>query len=392
MTDFQKGIISLINSGLTKRKVDISADFDWESAYKLSFEHSIAPLIYHGILNSELTVPNELFSQFETSMYKELLFNSQQVYEFDAVCKAFDENKIKYMPLKGSVLKEIYPEREMRHMGDVDILINLEQYNEISKILLSLGFREYKETDHELIWIKDDTFCLELHKMLVSEANRDFYKYFGDGWRLARPTDTGRFVMSDEDMFIYLFMHYAKHFRCGGIGIKHLIDFYILSKVKTELDREYILKGLAELKLDKFFENTEKTLSVWFNGAEGDEKTDFITQTIFDNGAFGTTEKAVIGNAIKTSASVKSSFWFKVRRWISLVFPSYDNMKKKYSVLGKCPLLLPIMWAVRLVKVLFLQRGDIKKQHNKMSVITDESLNDYKAKLDYVGLGFNYEE
>lgn len=39
---------------------------------------------------------------------------------------AFDAGGIDYMPLKGSILKDLYPRHEMRMMGDADILIRME--------------------------------------------------------------------------------------------------------------------------------------------------------------------------------------------------------------------------------------------------------------------------
>ena len=48
------------------------------------------------------------------------------------------------MLLKGALLREMYPEADMRLMGDVDILIKSEQYDGIRQIMLDLGFEEKK--------------------------------------------------------------------------------------------------------------------------------------------------------------------------------------------------------------------------------------------------------
>ena len=127
------------------------------------------------------------------------------------------------MLLKGTLLKEMYPKKELRAMGDADILIKTEQYDKIKPIMQGLGFEERTESDHELIWRKPQ-LLLELHKKLIPSYNKDYYAYFGDGWQLGKPNSNfpHRFEMSDEDQMIYLFTHFAKHYRDAGIGIRPL--------------------------------------------------------------------------------------------------------------------------------------------------------------------------
>ena len=60
------------------------------------------------------------------------------------------------MLLKGASIKKIYPSSELRLMGDIDILIKEEQYEQIRKILCNIDLCEVNETDHELIWRSRD--------------------------------------------------------------------------------------------------------------------------------------------------------------------------------------------------------------------------------------------
>ena len=64
---------------------------------------------------------------------------------------AFEKNGIAHMPLKGILMKQLYPRPDMRIMGDADILIRVEQYEKIKPLLEELGFAEKLESDHELI-------------------------------------------------------------------------------------------------------------------------------------------------------------------------------------------------------------------------------------------------
>ena len=104
------------------------------------------------------------------------------------LCDLFEANGIDYLPLKGCILRSLYPSPELRSMGDIDILIKIEQYKQIRSLLTVHGFRKGYESDHEYAWDKNDVH-IELHKRLIPSYNKDYYAYYGDGWQLAKPTE-----------------------------------------------------------------------------------------------------------------------------------------------------------------------------------------------------------
>ena len=148
-------------------------------------------------------------------------------------------------------------------MGDADILIRLEQYDRIRPILESQGFTEQTETDHELIW-NDEELCLELHKHLIPSYNRDYYDYFGNGWQLAAADAHGRCAMDPEDTFIFLLVHFAKHYRDGGIGLRHITDLLVFRRAHPVMDEGYIRTALERLELTEFYRHICRLLDYWF--------------------------------------------------------------------------------------------------------------------------------
>ena len=146
---------------------------------------------------------------FENS-FQLVILDEQQRQALDALCAAFEADGIEYMPLKGAVLKSLYPRTEMRVMGDIDILIKTEQYEKVSAIMENSGYSFQYESDHELVWGKD-LITVELHKSVMTSYNKDFYAYFGDGWNLAK-ADLGTLMhsMSDEHFYIYIFLQIKK--------------------------------------------------------------------------------------------------------------------------------------------------------------------------------------
>ena len=292
------------------------------------------------------------------------------------------------MPLKGTVLKELYPKPEMRSMGDADILIKTNQYDVIKSLMQNLGYSEKIESNHEFIW-KKNNINIELHKRLIPSYNKDYYAYYGDGWRLAKLQNATRYSMTDEDQMIYLCTHFAKHYRDAGIGIKHIIDLWIYRKAKPLLDEEYIKNELTELQLYDFYVNVINTLSVWFDGKKADGKTDLITDVIFNSGVYGTGKTYILSEAVKISKSTKL---VKTKKFFKLTFLPYNSMCMKYPILKKAPLLLPILWIYRILRALLFKHNTIKIQKDTLEQMNAENIGKYQDSLNYVGLDFNFRE
>lgn len=388
MNNLQIGITGLVKSAVKGEKTVLPNDFNWTAALRLAKRHQIIPLIYYGIINSGIRIPEDVFAQIENISYKSIAVSHSQLYELENLYRAFERSGIEYMPLKGAVIKKLYPRPEMRTMGDADILIKTEQYEKIRAIMRNAGFKEAVESDHELIWNKSNIH-LELHKRLIPSYNKDYYAYYGDGWKLAVPDTGSRYKMSDEDTFIYIFTHYAKHYRDGGIGIRHITDLYIYLSAKPDLNKEYIEAELKKLNLLDFYNNTVHTLNVWLNGEKSDEMSDFITEKIFESGSYGTYKAHIMSGAVKAS---KSGGNVRIKRIVKLIFLPYKYMCDKYPVLIKAPFLLPVMWLVRIADVIFNKRDKIARQRKELDYITDDKIAEYKKELNFVGLDFNFKE
>lgn len=388
MDNFQKEFIGLIQSAFTCRASALSSDFDWVKAVDTAKKHNIAPIVFYGALNCGIPRETEHMQELHRLTLQSLMVSTRQTYEIEQIANAFEQDSIDYMPLKGVVLKPLYPQPEMRTMGDADILIKLDQYPEIEKIMARLGFSFQQETNHELIWEKPSLF-LELHKSIMTTYNKDFYRYFGNGWKLANKIpDRCRYEMSAEDFYIYIFVHLTKHYRISGIGIKHLLDLWVYIQAKPDLDWGYITKELSEMNLAKFHQNVVDTIGVWFDDGEETEVTDLITNVLFNSGQYGSAEMSMVNRALQKGES--SALKIKLKIAFASTFLPYKAMKEKYKILKKAPFLLPVMWAVRFFDVVFCQSERFKKYVKRMSRVSAKQLDENKRALYAVGLDFRY--
>ncbi len=393
MNSQQSGIILLIKSALTGEKYTLPEDFDIVEAAKVAKKHQIIALFYYGALNCGISEALPIMQKLFMLTCQLVALSERQNFEINSLFKAFEENKIDYLPLKGTLLKKLYPKSEMRIMSDADILIRTEQHDSIRPIMLDLGYVEKIESNHEFVWKKKD-IVIELHKRLIPSYNKDYYNYYGDGWRLGAPisNENTRYEMSVEDEMIYNFTHYAKHYRDAGVGIKHIVDLWVYKINNPKLDNDYILSELKKLQLDEFYKNTMDTLEMWFNGGETNEQVKFITQIIFNSGVYGTHEAHLLSAAVKTTKTLGTAQKTRISRIINTIFLPYSSMVEKYAILKKAPVLLPIMWGVRWFEALFIKKGAIKTNQQNLKILSAEKINDYQSALNFVGLDFNFKE
>ena len=369
----------------------LDSAFNWQQLLKIGQQHQITPLLYYGLVRAKIKPPPAV----EASLYKVTVsavsITQNQRHALKAVCRAFEQNGICYLPLKGASLQQLYAKPEQRLMSDADLLIKPEQYEKIKTILIGLGFLQGQESNHELIWHKPGALQLELHKMLIPSYNRDYFAYYGNGWKLAKPTKTSRFCFSPEEEFIYLFTHFAKHYRDGGIGLKHAVDLFVFKNANPALNQSYILAELKKLQLLSFYQNVSAMLRCWFSGESANKVTDFLTQRIFQSGAYGTPKARVIAQGTKTAKSVSAkNVWAK--KLLQMVFLPYGGMAQRYPVLKKAPVLLPLFWVVRWADTLVFHRSHIRQQKKVLQTLTKKEIENYQQQLNFVGLDFNFKE
>lgn len=387
----QQGILTLLKSAVTGEKLQFDGDFDWEAAKPYIKKHQIGSLIYEGAVNCgvEQTLPQMqlLFRNY----CKNLVVSEGQMHAINKLCGAFEGANIDYMPVKGCNMKPRYPKPELRAMGDADILIKLEQYDRIYPIMKELGYEEVLESDHELIW-RNGVLELELHKRLIPSYNKDYFRYFGDGWQLAKVQKGCRWSMTPEDEYIYLFTHFAKHYRDGGIGLRHVLDLWVFERSVPALDEAYVEQELNKLQLLEFRQNMVRLIKAWFCGEAMDEVTAFISDFVFGSGSWGNKESKQVAFDARDSEEAGSVGKGKLHRAVKILFPTMLGMKQRYPVLQKAPVLLPVFWVVRWVETVLFRRERIDAQKNILRRNNADQIETYQQALNFVGLDFRFKE
>lgn len=385
MNDTQRGILNLIRSALTGHALPLPEGFSMEDAEVLIQRHQIEGIAYEGAVLCGIPKTDPVMSRLFQKYCQLMIRSNSQFNALNKLFAAFEENGIDYLPVKGCILKELYPNPAMRTMGDADVLIRMEQYEKICTLVEDLGYVRDGEADHAIPWRSKDLY-LELHRSLIPSFQTTEYKHFKDVWQRSVQNSGHRFDLTCEDSFVFLFLHYVKHYRDGGIGLRQLTDLWIWQILQPQTNMQMVRQALKELNLLQFFEYTQKMLRVWFADEEPDEHSQFMTEYIFSSGSWGTSESAHVSRALRIAAEEGSNQKARIRMHINALFPSVKEMSKRYPVLSKAPWLQPVFWPYRWVTAVLFRRDNIRKCVSNITDATDEKLRSREDALLYVGL------
>lgn len=380
-------LLTLVHSALSEQKKELPEELPLEDLYVLACKHQIESIVYDGAIRCGVSKKEPVMQKLFQCSCRDMVISDRQMRRLHELYAAFDEAKIDYLPLKGCNMKLMYPRPELRAMNDADILIRIEQYDAIKPVLEKLNYAFLAESDCELKWQTKGLY-LELHKRLIPSFIKDFYAYFGDGWQLAEQKTATRYALSKEDEFLYVFTHFARHYREGGVGIRHMADIWHYRVKMPELDDEKIRTVLRKMALETFYDNILQTLRCWFEGEKHNGVTKLITAYIGNSGSFGTEEAKLLAGSIRSAKGGN----VKRRSKIGLIFPSVSNMRYAYPAVDKCALLLPVMWVYRWGKILFFRRDKLKAHQDRMSKLDNEKLDAFEESMRAVGLNFEFEE
>lgn len=386
MNDIQLGVITLIKSAVTGEKLALPNGFSLGEALRVLKKHGIQAMGYIGAVNCGIPKSDPIMQGLFQFYCRSVVFSQRQLDKINQLFDAFENNGIDYMPLKGTILKHLYPSHELRPMGDADILIRVEQYDRIKPVMESLDYTSEEENGHELPWRCQELY-VELHKCLIPDSNVDLHAYYGDGWNRATKENGCRYQMTAEDQFVFLFTHFVKHFRGGGIGCRHVTDLWVFQQKHPAMDQAYIQHQMNSIHLLEFYDNMHALLSCWFTQGQWNEKTEFISEFIFNSGIWGERKShdlAANARFVEKSGNVEKGKW---RHFLSRVFPSSTYVGYQFPVVKKVPILLPVFWVVRWVNIAIHKPDTMKRRFQMLDSSNNNEILTWQKNMDYVGLG-----
>ncbi len=383
-------LIALLTSELMGRAVDerIKAELSEEKIaelYSLSKHHDLAHIVAAALDKAGILKEGEIFSLFKNERMVAVFRYRRLVDELSRLSEFFENEKIEHIALKGSYLREFYPEPWMRTSCDVDILVKKEEIDRAKAFLEEkMGYKLVARTGHDISFDSPTGVHLELHFTLIDEGT------FGSSeerlysvWEYTSLVDgkSFTFVISDEFFYLYHIVHMAKHFMVGGCGIKSILDHWVLNN-RVPHDKEKRRAFLEKSEFAVFEEKITQLTRVWFEGAEKDPLSVSLEEFILTGGVYGTVQNSVSVGVVRK----KSRFSYALSR----IFPPHKTMVRIYPSLEKHKILLPFYHIRRWCRVVF--KGGVKKasaELSKSNAISEEEIKNTEFLLTGLGLKKN---
>lgn len=303
-------------------------------------------------------------AEFERYRRQAAFFECTLDMDREMILGGMEKAGIWYMPMKGVILKELYPQPGMRQMADNDILFDADKAEKLKSIMESLGFTtELFDKNHHDVYIKAPISTFEMHRMLFMhlEAYEKFYLYYDDiKSRLIKDEDSSYgYHFSDEDFYIYMIAHGYKHQSWRGTGLRTLLDLYVyLKKYKNTLDWSYIHQELDKLGLaETEEENRNLALKVFSDVRPGEnrdlsEKEIRLLNDFTEYGAYGSLDH--IKKVIMNGLGRPHYLWRRI-------FLTMEEVEEYYPYFYKHKILLPLLPFYRLIV-----RGNSAKREIRM--------------------------
>ncbi len=309
--------------------------------------HSVAGMAYYGIETLGIGGQGEVFAKWSQLRDKAIVKDLTQQSELDRIGKSLEQAGIRYLPLKGSVIKHLYPQSDMRTMSDIDMLIDESNAQQAREIMQGLGYTcEHFGYDVHDIYYMPPVMNVEIHRSLFGEEGKEFRQLFADPWSFCEQ-DGMLCNLRPNVFFAYVIAHALKHLEEGGTGIRTVMDLWVCVHSDMGIEPERSLEFLEPSGKGGSARQLLELSEVWFGERPHTEQTLKLEEYILGSGTYGTIQNQAQSRIEKQG---RAGYLFR------LIFPTFQHMRQHYPVLKKAPVLLPACWFVRLVTKPFINR------------------------------------
>lgn len=254
MNDTEQILLNILKEifyGIPVDYTDYSLDLQ-----QLSLEaeaQAIKALVFPWI-NKNLQEESHIFQSWKKDLVTQI-FDWYHIMDIqNELVQLLASYNYEFVILKGAANASLYPEPELRAVGDIDFLVHEEQYQEIYKFLLNNGYKSVEEIDDKMhhICLEKAGIVFELHKRPAGsqrysdDDNAFLKKYFENGISQSEIMKVYEYafpVLPVRQNGIMLLLHTAIHLKVG-IGIRHLLDWMVYAD--KNLNDEYWEKDFKE--------------------------------------------------------------------------------------------------------------------------------------------------
>lgn len=361
-------LIHLLSCALNAKAPKRSEEgIDFSALLSLAKKHQIYNMVFPLIQDME-DVPAEDKANWRNYSLSEISRMIAVNNERSVIFKALTQSEIKFMPLKGLIIKNYYPKESMRQMSDNDILFDVSKRDELAAIMKKNGYKAVATGENSDDYHKPPHSTFEFHRELFFKEH-DFCPRFDKLWQNAEQDSENPYMyhMGINDVYVYSVCHMYKHFSTAGCGIRFLADNYVFLKKESEnLDWNYINDRFKEYGIEEYEEKSRELAFKLFDEKELNEDETELFETYINFGIYGN-GNIRLSRSIERLAEASSFDNAKKKYILNRLFPSKKKMIADYRVLEKKPYLLPFYYLKRLLKGI----AEGKKTISELKAVND---------------------
>lgn len=265
MTDslFDNAFFALLRSGLWEQGAQVSPyePLDFNALFQMAKDQSVVGLLAAGLEHVE---DRKVTKQEAVPFLKKVVAlenrNASMNTFIESLFIKLRGAGISSMLVKGQGIAQCYERPQWRYSGDVDLLLDAENYVKARELFakeIAVAEPEGKSIKHQ--GMKLGAWTVELHGTLRSELSPRVDRIIDSVQeecirfglvRTWRNGETDIFLPSPDCDVIFIFTHILKHFYKGGIGLRQICDWCRLLWIYWNgIDKSLLEKWLREMRL-----------------------------------------------------------------------------------------------------------------------------------------------
>ncbi len=243
---------NLFNAG---RNVDLNED-NMNAVWCEAYAQAVTLMAFH---NSDIEILNNVNCGYiRKKLSRTLADNAKTDFEHVRICRIMSEAGIPCTILKGFASALYYPDPLMRSMGDVDFLVDTDDFEKAAKALTDGGY-ESTEKNHDVHDVYLGKVCrCEMHfqpsGIPKGKAGVKVRKYLSDLLACSQKIRTELGEVTVPSTFhhgLIILLHMCHHLTGDGLGIRHLCDWAVY------------INSVGEEKFLEMFEKVLKDIGLW---------------------------------------------------------------------------------------------------------------------------------
>ncbi len=353
---------------------------DWERMYRMADYHKVANIVYLGVLGCGEPLPEKWRERFFEKYQESLLFGGHYKESVREVLTWLDMRNISCTVLTSEVIRELYRIPEAADTSPLRIYLDEGSYSLAKGYLVDMGY----ETDavYEGLgerFVRLSSVSVELYYALPFQTA----KYI-KGMRRLLEEACGREsykrvrALSVENEFIYRIALAVYRYVTDELTMREVIELQIFhSTLRDRIRMDIVNKRLKDFEVDELAEKILRISYMWV----GDKMDDYYGGLPEDMSPYDVLEERLLTRgmikhetdeqALKLDRLIHKELekerkeeerkrrrerakerWESIKRRIRWVFPDYHYMSSIYPTLEKAPVLLPVFWIIRGVRLL----------------------------------------